>query len=138
MAFPLKLCEKLSDLVCKNCIFWIGGECRTSKPPWPSTEADAWCGDGYWYCRVWKCREELTPSKGGYRTQELLPLINYVESVIYEEDHRKYVEGEEAHHKAYAKEWEPKNNKARYEQLDFITKQLSDDIYAVKEKLGLN
>lgn len=31
MAFPFKLCEKLSDLVCKNCIFWIGGECRTSK-----------------------------------------------------------------------------------------------------------
>jgi hypothetical protein len=154
------LCKNIEDLICDNCIFWkpeeqcssnishevpqaVGslgkgfGRCRTSKPPWETTLPTDSCGDGMWLCEHWSHNEDKYPVVGSYLREDFLHLIDFVESKLNEEKHRDYTEREERQREKY-KKGGVKTTKDKLERFDWIIDTMSDDLYAIKEKLGLN
>ena len=147
----ITICSKLEELICKNCVFWAftnmkdnddefesEGICSTSKPPWDYTLGSDSCGDGYWLCEHWSSNEDKYPVAVSYLRKDFLTKMDFLESKLNEEKRRSYLERQATEREQYAKEWTPKTTKGKFEHLDQIVKTFSDDIYAIKEKLGLN
>jgi hypothetical protein len=138
MEFDFVSCKEIEELKCLYCIHWKDGQCITSKPPWEITDAEDSCGDGYWVCEVWKFNKENSPIGGGYWTEELLTRTDFIDAKLYEFRHRDYAEREKAAHDKNMKDWAPKTTKEKFEHFEHVIKRFSEDLYAIKEKLGLN
>ena len=133
------LCKDLSDLICKNCIFWVEGLCKTCEPPWEPTSSTDMCGEGYWYCEHWYFRDDMNvPTYCGASTKELMTYVDFVENKLKESQYREYREREEDQRIKYSEEMIGKTTKEKLDHINYVLNRFSSDIYEVQEQLGLH
>ena len=133
------LCKELSDLTCKNCMFWKDALCRTSEPPWEPTLSTDTCGEGYWYCEYWYFKESMdTPTYCGASNKKLMNFVEFVENKLKESQYREYREREEEQRIKYAEEMKGKTTKQKLSNIEYALNRFSSDIYEIREHLGLH